>query len=554
MCAFGSHRRNHVQCRLPKVIVDLRSVIETRSRGMVSEPVLPAIALGILSVITGLPSVAHAEIIPSSFRVFDSRASQSAPVASNTTQCFRVAGRNGVPSDAAAVAINLTAVGNVGNGYITAYGSGTIKPSTSTLNFNGNNDTRANNAIVQVGTSDSICLYNEGKTHLILDVMGYFMSSEYAAIRPTRLGDTRSADAGLTTPRAGQTRCFRVNALVPERVPADANGVFLNVAAVQPQTDGFLTVHGKSRARPRNSSTMNFVAGSNGSIGTVAQIGDDKEVCVYVSATTDLIVDLAGFFKSDSAFEMLNKPIRAADTRQFGGLQANHSVCFVVSGRGGVPWGASQVFATVALINPSRQTFAVAYPYQYDVPPTSTVNAPAGENRANGAWLQIGADGKACVGVRDASDIIVDIWGVVQFSGSDDGPSFEIGTLAVRSLSEDTSYCNYQPGSGPQISAGSMDPGQWIYSAQEIGTLPIGGAAKMHYFKLYAHTDFDTRENCHNNRRWIERYHKNGVTACGKVSFPNSFPAGLPARWFYDSGWTRDYPSTEDYRPCPNVF
>lgn len=87
-----------------------------------------------------------------------------------------MAGRCGIPPEADALAINVTVTGSTAGGHLTLYPSGVPLPLASTINY-GAGQTRANNAIVPLGTNRSIDVFSgqpSGTTHFILDVVGYF--------------------------------------------------------------------------------------------------------------------------------------------------------------------------------------------------------------------------------------------------------------------------------------------------------------------------------------------------------------------------------------------
>jgi len=90
---------------------------------------------------------------------------------------FGIAGNCGIPTQATAIAANLTVTNETGAGYFVVYPAGTTKPPTSTLNF-APSRTRANNAILQLGVGGQLVVLNAvpigGSSDLILDVTGYF--------------------------------------------------------------------------------------------------------------------------------------------------------------------------------------------------------------------------------------------------------------------------------------------------------------------------------------------------------------------------------------------
>jgi hypothetical protein len=89
---------------------------------------------------------------------------------------FAMAGRCGIPPEADALAVNVTVTQPTAAGFLALYPVGVPPPLASTINY-GPGQTRANNAIVQLGSGDSIavvCGQSSGTTHAILDVVGYF--------------------------------------------------------------------------------------------------------------------------------------------------------------------------------------------------------------------------------------------------------------------------------------------------------------------------------------------------------------------------------------------
>ena len=87
-------------------------------------------------------------------------------------------GRGGVPaSNVAAVVMNLTATGPSASGFLTAYPSGSARPTASNLNFSAG-QTLPNLVTVKVGDGGRVSITNSspGTVHLIADVEGYYLS------------------------------------------------------------------------------------------------------------------------------------------------------------------------------------------------------------------------------------------------------------------------------------------------------------------------------------------------------------------------------------------
>jgi hypothetical protein len=112
-------------------------------------------------------------------RLADTRDPPGLPLAANTTRTFAVTGSCGIPRDARAVVMNVTAVNPGGTGNLRLYPAGAAAPLVSAVNFVPGR-TRANQAFVTLGTGGQVavrCDMPPGSTaasHLVLDVYGYF--------------------------------------------------------------------------------------------------------------------------------------------------------------------------------------------------------------------------------------------------------------------------------------------------------------------------------------------------------------------------------------------
>jgi hypothetical protein len=82
-----------------------------------------------------------------------------------------VAGRGGVPADAAAVSVNLAVTQPLTGGFVTVFPCGSPMPLAASLNFAAG-ETRSNGVLAKLGPAGSLCLYASTYTHLVLDVNG----------------------------------------------------------------------------------------------------------------------------------------------------------------------------------------------------------------------------------------------------------------------------------------------------------------------------------------------------------------------------------------------
>jgi hypothetical protein len=98
-------------------------------------------------------------------------------LAAGQSRAFTMVGRCGVAPTANAISLNLTVTGATAPGYLTVYPQGSAIPLASTINF-GAGQTRANNAIVRIGTGAAIAIFYgqaPGNTvNVIVDLNGFF--------------------------------------------------------------------------------------------------------------------------------------------------------------------------------------------------------------------------------------------------------------------------------------------------------------------------------------------------------------------------------------------
>jgi hypothetical protein len=205
-----------------------------------------------------------------------------------------------VPSQGvAAVSLNLTVVNPGAAGYVSAYACGE-RPNASSVNFSAGR-TVANLAIVPVSDRGSVCFYASQPLHLIVDVNGWFqVGQRFDAVGPSRVFDTRPGYTGLRTvasERIGDAQMLTVQVTdLVDLVPAVGVGaVSLNVTAIDPAADGFLTVWACG-TRP-DASSLNYGAHRTTAGAVIAPVDPATgTVCFYSSQSVHLAVDVNGWF------------------------------------------------------------------------------------------------------------------------------------------------------------------------------------------------------------------------------------------------------------------
>ncbi|MBI4883830.1 MAG: hypothetical protein HY826_07220, partial [Actinobacteria bacterium] len=350
-------------------------------------------------------------------------------IGANTSYELPVINRGGVPADAQTVVLNVTAVLPIAAGFVTVYPCGQAVPNASNLNFAAG-DVIPNSVLARVGDGGKVCLFSSATTDLLVDVSGYFRSvvSMVPLGAPGRILDTRSP-SGQTIDGMHQAvgavaagGVYELPVLNRAGVPPAAQTVVLNVTAVLPAAGGFVTVFPCGQAVP-NASNLNFVVGDVIPNSVLARVGDGGKVCLYTSATTDLLVDVSGYFGSVVSLTPLGAPARVLDTRSpsgqtvdglhqaVGQVAANSTYQLPIAGRAGVPADAQSVVLNVTAVLPGAPGFVTVFPCGQAVPNASNLNYTVGDVIPNSVVARVGSGGNVCLFSSAATDLLVDVSG-----------------------------------------------------------------------------------------------------------------------------------------------
>ncbi len=323
----------------------------------------------------------------------------------------------------------MTVTEPVGPGNVTVYPCGQSVPLASNLNFVPG-QTVPNAVVAKVGASGKVCFNSTMATHLVVDVAGYFptLTAFVPLSAPKRLADTRPGESTVDGQFAGGGK---LKAGVPLQlkvagragVPSDAASVVLNVTVTNPVAPGNVTVYPCGQSVPL-ASNLNFVPGQTVPNAVVAKVGASGKVCINSIVATDLVVDVAGYFPTLTAFVPLSAPKRLADTRpgestvdgQFAGggkLKAGVPLQLNVAGRAGVPSDAASVVLNVTVTEPVGPGNVTVYPCGQSVPLASNLNFVAGQTVPNAVVAKVGAGGKVCFNSTMATHLVVDVAGTL---------------------------------------------------------------------------------------------------------------------------------------------
>ncbi|HEY4331538.1 MAG TPA: hypothetical protein VGM78_03170, partial [Ilumatobacteraceae bacterium] len=203
----------------------------------------------------------------------------------------------GVPAGATAALVNLTMVDGDGAGYITADRCSVLTAGPQTKS-NGNhiaNDAIANLSVVPVDADGSFCIYNQLSVNLVVDLQGYFITSDPNGLRFTLIAPARAIDtrlAPLTKPAAGTITKVMTGA------PLGTTSALVNMTMVDGDGGGYITADKCSNlvAGPQSKSSGNFVANDAIANLAVVPLDADGSFCIFNQIGVNLVVDVQGYF------------------------------------------------------------------------------------------------------------------------------------------------------------------------------------------------------------------------------------------------------------------
>jgi len=278
-------------------------------------------------------------------------------------------------------------------------------------------------------------------------------TSTYYPVTPVRLLDSRNGN-GL----AGGTPA-KLKAGVPVTIPIAGRGgislsavaVTVNATIVKPSAASTLFLGPTPIAHPSTFSiafnandvtaygltvALNQTTGpSKGSISATYMAG---------SGTTDLVLDITGYFAPDSGGDTYipMAPARLLDTRHGNGLSGKFTALvprtFQVTGRDGVPSTAKAVTGNLTVTNSNNSWAVYLGPVKTASPSTSTINFSKGQTRANSLTVPLAAGGTLSATFLSTkgktTDLVFDVTGyyVSGTSGAEYVPLTSVALLDTR--------------------------------------------------------------------------------------------------------------------------
>ncbi len=281
--------------------------------------------------------------------------------------------------------------------------------------------------IATVGVA-SVTVTTSGDTSnpLAFTVQGALL---FVPMTPCRVVDTRNATRAFGGPSitGGTSRSF----VIPNSacaVPSTVTAYSLNVTVVPKAGLGYLTVWPTGVAQPVVS-TLN----SDGRVKANAAIvpaGTGGAISVYATDTTDLVLDINGYFVPATSTTALAfyplTPCRVADTRNPSGPSGGPSLTSmqarafsIQSSACNIPSSAQAYSLNFTAVPQAGLGYLSAWPTGQAWPGVSTLNvSPNNPVVANAAIVPAGTNGEINVLGSDNTDVVIDINGYFAPPGS----------------------------------------------------------------------------------------------------------------------------------------
>lgn len=310
----------------------------------------------------------------------------------------QVTGHEGVPGDALAASLTITAVHPRQNGFVTAFPCGGQRPVVANLTHRSA-ETVASSAVVPIGDDGKVCLYQSSAGHLVVDLNGVFgAASGFLPLSPQRSVDTRSGPAPLpdtvVTAHLGEL----------EGAP---DGAFL--AAVT------LTGIASREGSVRVFTCGNFVPptvsrpvepGRAQGVAVIVATDANGDVCLHATGGVHMVLDVFAAFPVGEGLQP-TFATRVLDTRTTGGALSP------LVDRQVLPAADGAAMVTLTAVDPQGIGFVTARPCGVDAL-SSVLNVVPNHQQSGSAIVSMATG--VCVRSSVTTQLLVDTWGTAASS------------------------------------------------------------------------------------------------------------------------------------------
>lgn len=144
-----------------------------------------------------------------------------------TERVLQVTGRAGVPADADAAVVNVTAIAPAGTGFFTVHPCGSPRPLASSLNYT-TGVTGGNEIIAGLSADGALCVHTSEAAHIAVDLVGHLANSAApqadisiamtGSVDPVPVGDDLTYTVTVTNAGPASAENVRVTATLPTDV------------------------------------------------------------------------------------------------------------------------------------------------------------------------------------------------------------------------------------------------------------------------------------------------------------------------------------------------
>ena len=372
------------------------------------------------------PAAAPQQFVPvSPCRLIDTRG--GSPIQGGTWQTFIVPqlGGCGIPATATSYSLNVTLVPQQHHhvGYLTIWPAGRTQPNVSTMN-SPDGRTKANAAIVPAGANAAVSVYVTDTTDVILDIDGYFdpatsQTLNFFPLTPCRVVDTRQTNfpQGLGAPSfaAMETRDLPIpTSPCLQNLPNQPQAYSFNVTVVPNPTGqplGYLTIWPSGQEQP-GVSTLNNPTATVVANAAIVQDASNGHVSVFTQDSTDVIIDINGYFATPGGLSFFSAPpCRAYDSRSNNGQPFSGERTVTIVASQCAPPSSAQAYVFNATVVPSPTLgYLILWADGQPMPVVSTLNAYDGLVTSNMAIVP-NSNGSTDAYASGTTQLILDLSG-----------------------------------------------------------------------------------------------------------------------------------------------
>jgi hypothetical protein len=304
-------------------------------------------------------------------------------------------------ADAAAAAVNVTAVDEATGGFLTVYPCGTERPLASSVNFLAGQPRGALATTLLRQPDRALCVFSNTATNVVVDLQGVFVLSDgllFDPVTPDRVLDTRNTGRFPT---------------IAIQAPPGAKAVAATLTVTGSNFAGFLTAYPCSLGfNLPVVSSVNWLPGETVAGAVFVPVADDGTFCMTSNAPVDVIVDVTGVFSETGTLRFTPvPPTRMVDTRIGTGGWRGHQAPGQTIEIGAAPDAAVAVTGTITMVDPGVSGYLTGTICGQPVGATSSVNGAGGSVMANSLTVGLSPGGNLCITSLVATHTLFDTTG-----------------------------------------------------------------------------------------------------------------------------------------------